>query len=1080
MNNQTITFGQTVNLNSNIYTREGYTFEGWSHIQNGGAEYGDHGPYTMEATDTTLYAIWTPIEYDIYYNLNGGTNNPQNPTTYNIESNFNFADAQKLGYHQDGWYKESNFDTRLDSITPGMMGDINLYANWIKNTYTVTFDKQGGSGGTNTVDVAYTDAMPSGKNAPIKTGYAFTGYYDEHDNKYYDADMISTDVWDIAANGTLYAHWTAQSYIVTLDLQGGVGEDSVLATYDEYVPAAPTPTRDGYTFKGYYKEANGVGKQYYGTNMSMLEKWDIASSAILYAYWTINTYSITFMSNGASGTMDNQDIIYNQSENLNANTYTKTGYTFDGWSTSSSGSVEYNNQANFTMSDSDETLWAIWSANTYTITFDKQGGNSGTNTVDVNYDASMSSATAPTKEGYSFDGYYVNTSGIGKKYYDNNMSSVNNWDIDSDTTLYANWIADSYTLTFDKQSGDSIDINSKQITFNQPFGNLATTSKTGYTFDGWYTETNGNGDKIISTTTVDTVGDRTLYAAWTANEYTVTFNSQGGSSANPTTKIVTYDDTYGSLAIITREGYTLDEWNTQVNGSGTTINSSSTVSISNNHTLYAIWTPNTYTVTLDKQGGTGGSDSVVATFDKEMPSASSPARVGYDFVGYFYSPISTSTQYYNSIMNSINIWTISSDITIFAVWEKIDYTISYNLNGGNNNVLNPATYTIESNTINFEVPSRTGYTFNGWYEESTFDTQITQVVNGSHGDITLYAKWTPIVYDITYTLNSGTNNINNPNTYTIETATFDLETPTRDYYDFVGWYKESTFDTEISQVANGSHGDLDLYAKWTPTVYNINYNLNLGTNNVSNPASYTIESSTITFAEPTRSGYYFGGWYTSSALNYINLKQTIEAGSHDSVTLYAKWNELYNVGDTGPKGGKIFIDRNAQKFDYMDYLGDYDYTVEDSWRYMEAALNDVTTTYTWVPSDESPFDNNKRFNNSSDDYNRMGYGKSNTQMVVDFYTNKENHACYAASNHNHGLEGWFLPSQEELSELLNVFKYNLASCNFTIGRSYWTSSDLSWDQAWAGRYNESGEVELEALYYQNKWDAKYIRPVRRF
>ncbi|NLV84668.1 MAG: InlB B-repeat-containing protein, partial [Spirochaetales bacterium] len=265
---------------------------------------------------------------------------------------------------------------------------------------------------------------------------------------------------------------------------------------------------------------------------------------------------------------------------------------------------------------------------------------------------------------------------------------------------------------------------------------------------------------------------------------------------------------------------------------------------------------NTYTITFDKEEGTGGSDTDTATYDAAMPTATAPARTGYTFIGYFTAAEGTGTKYYNADMSSAKAWDIASDTTLYAAWELIDYTITYNnLNDGTNHSSNPATYTIENPTFSLEAPNRTGYDFSGWYatEEYTGDA-ITQILTGSHGNETFWAKWTPIVYDITYHLNDGTIDPPNPATYTIETATFEFNDPMRDYYDFVGWYANAELTGDpVGGLDKGSFGNVELWAKWTPTVYTITYHLDGGVNAGENPATYTIESTKITFADPTKS-----------------------------------------------------------------------------------------------------------------------------------------------------------------------------------------------------------------------------------
>jgi len=143
------------------------------------------------------------------------------------------------------------------------------------------------------------------------------------------------------------------------------------------------------------------------------------------------------------------------------------------------------------------------------------------------------------------------------------------------------------------------------------------------------------------------------------------------------------------------------------------------------------------------------------------------------------------------------------------------YSISYQLNGGKNNSSNPTTFTVSDGTISLKNPTRTGYTFAGWYSDKNFKTKVTSIVTGSWGNKTFYAKWDIISYKITYKLNKGTNNKANPSKYTIESNKITLKSPTRKGYTFAGWYSDCKLKKKVTTIAKGSIGNKTLYAKWT-------------------------------------------------------------------------------------------------------------------------------------------------------------------------------------------------------------------------------------------------------------------------
>ncbi|MBO7520381.1 MAG: InlB B-repeat-containing protein, partial [Clostridia bacterium] len=220
--------------------------------------------------------------------------------------------------------------------------------------------------------------------------------------------------------------------------------------------------------------------------------------------------------------------------------------------------------------------------------------------------------------------------------------------------------------------------------------------------------------------------------------------------------------------------------------------------------------------------------------------------------------------------------------------------ISFNGNGAISCSIAPITALYNSR---IKLPAsgakKTGYLFT-WNTKadgkgtSYTDKASTQSLTSKlGGNVTLYARWCKI-YSITYKLNGGTNNKDNIKTYTQVTSTFTLKNPTRKGYTFKGWYSNKALTKKVTKITKGSTGNKVLYAKWTKT-YNITYKLNGGTNNKSNPKTYTKLTSTFTLKSPTRKGYTFKGWYSNSRLTRRVLK--ITKGSTGNRTLYAKWRK---------------------------------------------------------------------------------------------------------------------------------------------------------------------------------------------
>ena len=190
------------------------------------------------------------------------------------------------------------------------------------NAYTVTLDKQGGSGGTSSVSVEYEQEMPY-ITPPTRTGYKFNGYYGSKNgagNQYYTSrgesgpvvfrytNMYGTSAtsfnafWDMRQNGTLYASWVEDTYTVTLDKQyGSGGTSSVTVRYGSEMPSITVPTRTGYWFEGYWTGTGGSGTEYYYSSGNSARTWDRETATTLYAKWLARDYTVTLDQQGGGG-----------------------------------------------------------------------------------------------------------------------------------------------------------------------------------------------------------------------------------------------------------------------------------------------------------------------------------------------------------------------------------------------------------------------------------------------------------------------------------------------------------------------------------------------------------------------------------------------------------------------------------------------------------------------------------------------------------------------------------------------------------------------------------------------------------
>ncbi len=262
------------------------------------------------------------------------------------------------------------------------------------------------------------------------------------------------------------------------------------------------------------------------------------------------------------------------------------------------------------------------------------------------------SNTRPTRSGHSF--LYWNNSPDGTGQH--TLNPGDQWGGDFDITFYAIWKPSTCTVNFNPNGG-SVTPTSKTYNTGSTYGTLPTATRTGYTFTGWYTAASG-GTQVTSSSTV--TGNVTLYAHWVGISCTLTYNANGGT-VNPVSKTVIYGSAYGSLATPIRIGYSFTGWYTAASG-GTQVTSNTMVSNASNHTIYAHWAVNTYTITFNPNGGTVNPTTRPVSYGSAYGALPTPVRAGYTFDGW-YTAAEGGSQVTASTMLTEN-----ADQTVYAHW----------------------------------------------------------------------------------------------------------------------------------------------------------------------------------------------------------------------------------------------------------------------------------------------------------------------------------------------------------------------------------------------------------------------------
>lgn len=433
--------------------------------------------------------------------------------------------------------------------------------------------------------------------------------------------------------------------------------------------------------------------------------------------------------------------------------------------------------------------------------------------VDTAGEESISMPQNPTKDGYTFDGWYWDNETWQRPFTSN---SLLNEPLSSDMKVYAKWRNDetlrgtqasfaSFTKVDDTTYSIVLPNATELLNFSEV---VEVNNKT-----SWKLTTDIYGNNSIASKIATLEPGNNVYYVLVSDEfenvklytlnirrkpiYHVTINNQGGSPM-----YYNYDVEEGSefdisqLFIPTRKGYTFKQWTAYNNP------------INSNTTIYAEWYANEYVVNLNHNGGSYAINSIPVAYNTYLPQQSLiPQKLGYTFNGYYSN---NNEMYYDANMTCIRPYTITSNIELTAKYTINNYSIEYHLNGGTYSESSIKLYNVEMNNIQLSNPKKTGYDFVNW----TLNGEIVTEVN-THlcENLVITANFKPIIYTITYIINGGVNDVENPQTYTIETPTIRLKPAIFENGNVSRWYTEESFNNRINYILKGSYGNKIIYAR---------------------------------------------------------------------------------------------------------------------------------------------------------------------------------------------------------------------------------------------------------------------------
>ena len=532
----------------------------------------------------------------------------------------------------------------------------------------------------------------------------------------------------------LYAVWSLNTYSISYNLNGGsISGQKTSYNVNTDTFTLPIPTKTGYTFTG-WTGSNGTTPQ---KNVT-ISKGSTGNKSYT-ANWSINSYTLTVNPNGGlwNGSSSSQNIAQNYNTIKSIPVPTRTGYTFLRWDLKGSGTLN-----NRITSDPYFTS-GMGGISTYNNNGDGKVAltrqtKSSDNTFGSNYEIKIDVKGA-NNPGYG--GFYHGITSVANTKYVHSFIAK----LPKGTTLAIahNPVGDDYSkrwLTSNVGTGAwqvyAYEMNTGSKGTFSTFGHVYVSSSTTSAFT-WYLAASQITTVSSNATYTYGAGNGTLVAQWTPNRYTVTYNpNKGSGSMSPDT--VTYGTAYKTKKnTFTRTGYTFNGWNEKADSTGTAWSLSSsgvyeanktwTWTYTHDITLYAQWKPNNYTYNIKYVSSSGkdlGHDTVTGTFDTSK-TVTPPAKTGYT------TPVAQTVKFDST-----------SAKTITFTYQLINYSISYDVNGGAALSGQRTSYNIESSAYTLPTPSKTGHTFTGWTgSNGTAPQKSVTIAAGSTGNKSYKANW---------------------------------------------------------------------------------------------------------------------------------------------------------------------------------------------------------------------------------------------------------------------------------------------------------------------------------------------------
>ena len=820
----TTTYGSTIR--ASFYTGSGssvssksayrqtyYIYDRGYYNQNHSYNLSYHAGSLSDETDTTYYRLY-----------NNGSYSSWSTSIPTLKLTVPYSSSSLSGYSFQGWTTSSTgTSASWTGSSKSLTSSEDYYAVWNGDYVTSTNNSSGTSTYGSTITASFytgSGSSVSSKSAYRQTYYTYDrGYYDQNHsyNFSYHSGSLSNDVdttyYRLNNNGSV-SSWSTSIPSLTLTVPYSSSELS------------------GYTFSGWTTTSTGTSASWTGSSKSL------TSSEDYYAVWqntsgtrnAVSTLTHTFETGVSSSDFTDTTtkttpytgvtkyFSYNMAKSrtltsggtagtpsyssMSYPTATRSGYTFMGWDTNDSTyTADWTSGSKSPTSAT--TYYAVWKSNTTNSRTVAGSPSTGTGSYTVSFDGNGNTGGSTSSETGTIN-YTYNRIQNYKLQYNYDLTSSQ----EVDSSYGSNYVAST--------SYGAVTLPSNGFT------------KTGYHFDGW-AQGSATGTTYDAGDSYTGNGNTTFYATWEIDTFTVSIQVSGSGSVSHTSianvpygSAITVDGNLLTIADTTvtataGSGYRFTGW---TNTSGT---------ITANRTITANFELSEFIVTLNKQGGSGGDSTVTAIYGQAMPTITPPTRPGYVFGGYYTGTNGSGTKYYNADGSSATTYNLTSEITLYAQWTAIDYTIAFDKNftvTGATSSANWGSMANISTSYGQDVKltanqfKRNGYSFLGWattnnatsatYSNGATVSNLTTIDGAT---VTLYAVWRVDSHTVTYNTNGGANINSASGNFG---STISLPTPTKAGYSFAGWVETADLlgdgSTFVRVFYHDSQGGSQLFA----------------------------------------------------------------------------------------------------------------------------------------------------------------------------------------------------------------------------------------------------------------------------